>query len=224
MGFSAIIKIPKRFAQPYSRCLLIFFSILGMILSACQPSGLAAPAAQDVSAGITSTSPPLVEETPTLASTPLPQRPTYSPGELVDYQAQTGDTLVALAARFNTTVTEILETNTFIPSSATTMPPGMPMQIPIYYRPFWGPQYQIIPDSLIINGPAQVTFDTSAFLRNQPGWLNGYVEYAFGGSRTGAQIVDYVALNFSVSPRVLLMLLEYQAGALTQPVKPRASG
>ena len=224
MGFSAIIKIPKRFAQPYSRCLLIFFSILGMILSACQPSGLAAPAAQDVSAGITSTSPPLVEETPTLASTPLPQRPTYSPGELVDYQAQTGDTLVALAARFNTTVTEILETNTFIPSSATTMPPGMPMQIPIYYRPFWGPQYQIIPDSLFINGSAQVTFDTSAFLRNQPGWLNGYVEYAFGGSRTGAQIVDYVALNFSVSPRVLLMLLEYQAGALTQPVKPEHLG
>ena len=106
MDFSAIIKKPKRFAQYYSRGLLILFSILGLILSACQPSGLAAPAAQDVSVGIIPTSTSLVEETPTVASTPLPQRPTYSPGELVDYQAQSGDTLIALAARFNTTVTE----------------------------------------------------------------------------------------------------------------------
>ena len=53
------------------------------------------------------------------------------------------------------------------------MPPGMPMKIPIYYQPFWGSQYQIIPDSLFINGPAQVGFDTSAFVAAQPGWLKG---------------------------------------------------
>ena len=114
--------------------------------------------------------------------------------------------------------------NPFIPADATTMPPGMPMKIPIYYQPFWGSQYQIIPDSLFINGPAQVGFDTAAFLAEQPGWLNGYIEYAFGGNRSGAQIVDYVALQFSLSPSLLLTLLEYQAGALTQPVKPADLG
>ncbi len=129
--------------------------------------------------------------------------------------AQTGDSLPTLASHFNTHVDEILAANSFIPKDATTMPPGMPMKIPIYYVPFWGSQYQIIPDSLFINGPAQVEFDTSAFVAEQPGWLKGYSEYAFDGNRSAADIIDYVALNFSISPRVLLALLEYQDGALT---------
>jgi hypothetical protein len=42
---------------------------------------------------------------------------------LVDYIAQNGDTLPALALR-NTTVDEIMEANPIIPADATTMPPG----------------------------------------------------------------------------------------------------
>ena len=152
--------------------------------------------------------------------TPLPPRPTYPPGELVEYIAQSGDTLPALAAHFNTKVDEILAANTFIPKDATTMPPGMPMKIPIYYAPFWGSSYQIIPDSLFINGPAQVGFDTTAFVASRTGWLNGYVEYAFYGNRSAAQIVNYVAQQYSVSPRLLLALLEYQAGGLSQLAMP----
>ncbi len=165
----------------------------------------------------------LVISQPEVTVTPLPKRPAYPPGELVDYVAQTGDNLASLASRFNTTVDEILAANSFIPVDATTMPPGMPMKIPIYYQPFWGSQYQIIPDSLFINGPAQVGFDTSAFVSGQPGWLKGYREYAFDGNRTGAEVVDYVALNFSISPRLLLTLLEYQDGALSLPDLPEGS-
>ncbi|RPJ37229.1 MAG: LysM domain-containing protein, partial [Chloroflexi bacterium] len=62
--------------------------------------------------------------------TALPTRPAFQPGELVDYTAQTGDTLDALALRFNTTVPEIRAANPIIPDSATTMPSGMPMKIP----------------------------------------------------------------------------------------------
>ena len=148
---------------------------------------------------------------------PYPTRPLYSPGELVDYIAQTGDTLPALAARFNTSVDEILEANSFIPSSATTMPPGMPMKIPIYYLPLWGSPYQIIPDSLFINGPSQVEFDTQEFVDQHPGWLKSYREYAAGEMRSGAELVEYVALRYSVSPRLLLALLQYQAEALSNP-------
>lgn len=159
--------------------------------------------------------------TPVLSSpVPVPTRPIYAPGELVDYIAQTGDTLPALAARFNTSVEEILEANSFIPASATTMPPGMPMKIPIYYMPFWGTPYQIIPDCFFVNGPATRSFSTSQFVAGQPGWLNGYVEYAAGAMRTGAEIVDFVALNFSVSPMILLALLEYQSSALSDPNPP----
>lgn len=38
--------------------------------------------------------------------------------------------------------------------------------------------------------------------------------------RTGAEAVDYIAQNYSVSPQLLLALLEYQAGALTQSEPP----
>ena len=98
----------------------------------------------------------------------------------------------------------------------------MPMKIPIYYLPLWGSSYQILPDSLLVNGPTQIGFDTSAYVSEQSGWLKNYTSFVSGANRTGAQIVDLVALNFSVSPHLLLALLEYQAGALSQPqVDPR---
>ena len=159
-----------------------------------------------------------VQQHPT--ATPFPTRPPYQPGELVDYTAQTGDTLPALAARFNTTVDEILAANSFIPANATTMPPGMPMKIPIYYLQFWGSQFQILPDSLFINGPAQSGFDTVAFVNDSPGWLRDYKTFAVGRTMKGGEIVRYIADNFSISPRLLLALLEYQLGALSQPQMP----
>jgi LasA protease len=152
--------------------------------------------------------------------TPLPTRPTYKPGELVDYTAQTGDTLPALASRFNSTVDEILAVNTHIPRDATTMPPGMPMKIPIYYRALWGSSFQIIPDHAFVNGPTNTGFNTAAFVATQPGWLKNYRAYVAGRWRSGAEQVDYVATNYSINPRLLLAILEYQGGALTQPEPP----
>ncbi len=189
----------------------IFLLLLATTASACAPSAspaLPAPAAND----------PAPE--PVIEPTPYATRPPYAPGELVDYTAQPGDTLPALAARFNTTEAEIRTANPVIPLDATTMPPGFPMKIPIYYEPLWGSPYQILPDWHFVNGPAAAGFNTGAFVAQQPGWLNGYVEYAADANRTGAQIVDYVSQNFSLSPRLLLALLEYQSGALSDPQKP----
>jgi LasA protease len=182
-------------------------------LSACQPAASSAP---DQSAAEHLVPEIAAEMAP--APTPFPTRPVYSPGEWVDYIAQTGDTLPALAVHFNTTIAEIREANPFIPEKTTTMPPGMPMKIPIYYAPFWGSPYAIIPDSTFINGPGQVNFSTSAFIAQHPGWLSRYKAYASGDNRTAAQIIDLVALNFSVSPRILLALVEFHAGGLSQPV------
>jgi LysM repeat protein len=208
-----------RFSALFNRLKLAASLAIGasIVLSACQPQIASFPSgASDVDLGSEagSLSNPASAD---LLPTPLPTRPIYAPGELVDYIAQTGDTLPNLAARFNTTVKEILEANPFIPPSATTMPPGMPMKIPIYYLPLWGSSYRIIPDSRFINGPAMLAFNSSQFVSQQPGWLNGYVEYAAGSNRTGAEIVDYVAMKYSVSPTLLLALLDYQSGALTNP-------
>ena len=49
----------------------------------------------------------LAEPTPApttdISATPLPLRPQYAPGELVDYTVQTGDTLPAVAVRLTST-------------------------------------------------------------------------------------------------------------------------
>ena len=157
---------------------------------------------------------------PTSAPAPTSGRPEYDPGELVDYIAQSGDTLPALAARFNTSVDEIMEANPIIPLDATTMPPGFPMKMPIYYLALWGTAYQSLPDHAFVNGPSQIGFSTSAFVASTNGWLKDYRIYAGEKMRTGAEAVDYVAANYSLSPRLLLALLEYQSGALTKPEIP----
>jgi hypothetical protein len=94
------------------------------------------------------------------------------------------------------------------------------MKIPIYYLPLWGTPYQSIPDHAFVNGPAQIGFSTSAFESSTSGWLKDYRVWAGEKMRTGAEAVDYVAQNYSVSPQLLLALLEYQTSALTQPDVP----
>jgi len=150
------------------------------------------------------------------AITPFPTKPVYAPGTLVDYTVQTGDNLPALAARFNTTIEEILAANTIIPQTATTLPPGMPMQIPIYYRPLWGTDFQIIPDSVFIFSPQVSGFNTSDFINTSTGWLKYYKADSQGRQLTAAQMILWIAENYSINPQVLLALVEYQKGALTE--------
>jgi len=163
---------------------------------------------------------PTVTPTPAESPTPIPDRPVYQPGELVEYTVQTGDTLTNLAVRFNTEIDQIRTENPVIPPDATTLPPGLPMQIPIYYESLWGTAFQMLPNSAFVNGPAQQGFDPADFVDDQVGWLASYSQYAAQQTRSGAEIVRYIASRYSISPRVLLALLEYQTGALSDPVPP----
>lgn len=194
-------------------------ALAGLLSLAVLVSGCASPAAPNGAPAVENLPPPTpIEGQPT--PTPLPTRPPLPSGELVDYTAQTGDTLPALAARFRTTVGAIRAANPVIPLDATTMPPGMPMKIPIQYDPMWGSPYQILPDSLFVNGPAQIGFDAAEFVRAQPGWFKNYQVYAGGQERSGGELIDNIATNFSISPRLLLALVEYQTGALSRPEMP----
>ncbi|NPA92493.1 MAG: LysM peptidoglycan-binding domain-containing protein [Chloroflexi bacterium] len=200
--------------------MLVWLGLLGLwgVLWACnfpQPQG------QPLPQGGHQVALPPVAGQPTPSPTPLPVRPEYKPGTLVSYTAQTGDTLPALAAHFNTTVSEIRAANPDLPEDITTLPPGMPMQIPIYYAPFWGSPFKILPDPLYVNGPAAKGFDVQAFVAQYPnGWLANYQEYAAGATRSGANIVETIARAYSIDPRLLVTLLEYQAGALSKPTLP----
>lgn len=189
--------------------------MMALLVSGCQIMDLSnIPAQPDQEAQLTPTPSPLPEVT-------LPaQRPQYSPGELVEYVVQSGDNLPALAVHFNTTIDEIRTANPVIPSDVTTLPPGMPMQIPIYYRPLWGSSFKIIPDSAFVNGPDTVGFDTAEFVAQQPGWLKYETDFTTGRNLTGGEIVQQVADNYSINPKLLLALLEYQTGALSIPDRP----
>jgi LasA protease len=188
--------------------------LVGQLISGCTATVL--PGLPTQGTGLT----PRPSPTATIAITPLPTRPMYQPGQLVDYTAQMGDTLPALASRFNTTVREIRLVNPNIPADVTTMPMGMPMKMPIYYQPFWGSPYEIIPDSLFVNGPAQTGFDPVAFVNAQPGWLKNYSFFTGESRQSAGELVSQVATNYSLSPRLLLALIEFQTGALSQPENP----
>jgi hypothetical protein len=190
---------------------VFLMTLLAGVISACQPQKESTLLLE------------LTPGTPTPAAwlpTPMPTRPLYEPGELVDYIAQPGDTLPAVAAHFNTTEAEIREANPVLPKRVTTLPNGLPMQIPIYYQSLWGSPFQILPDNLFVNGPSDVGFDTREFINQQPGWLKNHREYAGGRWRTGAEFVDNIATKFSISPRLLLAILEFQTGALSDPNGP----
>lgn len=186
-----------------------------VLLSACSP---AVPVETAITLIVETQPSPVTEEPAT--PTPIATRPVYAPGTPVDYIVQTGDTFMSVAAHFNTTIQEVLEANPGLSKNITTLTPGTLIKVPIYYEALWGNAYQIIPDSLFVNGPAQVGFDTRAFVESQPGWLKNYSSLAGNETRRGGDLIDYIAQEYSISPRLLLAITEYQAGALTQPVLP----
>ena len=67
-----------------------------------------------------------------------------------------------------------------------------------------------------------IGFSTSAYLASTSGWLKNYRAYAGDRMRTGAEIVDYVAMNYSISPRLLLAYLNIKAAHSHSPNRPSA--
>lgn len=149
--------------------------------------------------------------------TPIPTRGPHPPGELQAYTAQTGDTLIALAAHFNTSVEAILQENPGIPTDVTTLPPGFSLQIPAYYLPLHGTAFKILPDSRLVNGPEAVGFDLRKEIMGRPGFLAEISDYAYQLERPAWGVIEAISLNYSIDPRLLLALLEYQSRALTDP-------
>jgi LysM repeat protein len=152
-------------------------------------------------------------------ATPLPTRFIIAPGQRLPYLTQTGDTVMAIAAHFNTTMAEIAAANPQL-SLTATLPSGMAIEVPAYYFPLGGPAFKIIPDSEFVYGPATTDFDVRAFLQSTPGYLRTLSAYAAERQRTAADVITYVAQQYSLNPKLLLALMEWRTGALTQAAAP----
>jgi murein DD-endopeptidase MepM/ murein hydrolase activator NlpD len=184
---------------------------VGALLVACLP----APSAGQLSASPTPN--PSVQSAEA-GPTALPTRTAFAPGQIFDYPAQSGDTLPGVAAHFHTTVDEVVAANPDLPDDLTTLPAGYPLKVPAYYAPLTGSPFHILPDSEVVNGPSVVDFDIRQEILSRPGFLSGLTDYAFGRQlNTAWEVVDVASRNYSINPRLLLALLEYQTHALTLP-------
>jgi len=99
-------------------------------------------------------------------------------------------------------------------SEATLLQAGQRLRIPVKTK-YVGPPLRLLPDSEVVYSPAYRDFDIANFVNKQGGYLAHYTERAEGRMRTGAEIVQLIAQTFSVGPRLLLALLEYQSGWVT---------
>jgi LasA protease len=135
----------------------------------------------------------------------------------VPYRAQSGDTLPAIAGHFNTTVDAILEANPTLAANTTSLRPGLPLNIPAYFLPLTGSPFKIMPDSEIVNGPSAIEFDVRVELLSRSGYLIEQSDYAYQLERPAWEVVQVIAENYSIHPRLLLALLEFQTSALTDP-------
>ncbi len=86
-----------------------------------------------------------------------------------------------------------------------------------------GPGFKIIPDSELVKGPASLLLNMEIYLKGKNGYLKTYQEEVNGELLSGTEIIELVSQNYSVNPRLLLALLEYQSGWVTQPAVDETS-
>lgn len=186
-----------------------------MVLIACARPVMERPVLPTGTAGPRLAVPLSVPRTPT----PDPPRTGVDP-ERELYLVQAGDTLSGLAQQFQTTVDAILALNPGIDPQRLAV--GQPLWIPLGIREK-GPAWKLIPDSELVYGPAYLDFSIPEAIRRFGGYLSRYQETIGGRTLSGAEIVEEVARNHSVGPRVLLALLEMQSGWVRgEPVDERA--
>ena len=159
---------------------------------------------------------------PTL-QTPTPDAPRSLPAlrsETVEHVVQAGDSLGAIAQRYGVSLETIASANGLV--NIDLLSPGQVLIIP---PPIPGPAgtgFKVVPDSELVFGPSSDGYDVGGFLSRYDSYLARYQEQVEGVWLSGVQIVERVAREFSVSPRLLLAVLEYQSGWITL-ANPEAS-
>lgn len=122
-------------------------------------------------------------------------------------------------------VTQVEETVTVTPTPTITHSPTAtptktltpePTLTPTPTTPGPPSSRHIIPDSEIIFSASAAAFDTAEYLDQAGGFLGTYRQYLMISAWTDAPaVIDMVAIENSINPRLLVALLEYQCGCVS---------
>jgi LasA protease len=144
-----------------------------------------------------------------------PDGPGRTTSTLLRYTVQSGDSLPGLAARFGVPASQIRTSSGRSPA-AGFLSPGQSLLIP-GQAGTWPAARHILPDGEVVYGPSAATFNLAAYLRQAGGILGAWQEYLPSTEMTPAPaIIERVALENSINPRLLLALLEYSCGCVME--------
>lgn len=143
-----------------------------------------------------------------------PELSAPQPPEPEAYTVQPGDTLSAIAAAAGTTVQNLQTLNNL--DDPNNLFVGQVLLLPAP-PDVTGSSFRIVPDSRLVRAPGSGSFDVDAFIAAQSGYIRNATDSVNDKTLTAAEIVKRVSLEYSVDARLLLALLEYRGGWLSNP-------
>jgi LasA protease len=131
------------------------------------------------------------------------------------YIVQPGDMLSAIAEHYSVSMEALAQANNILNPDALEV--GQTLTIPAVTPQAPGPAFKQLPDSELVYGPLSASFDAAAFIHSKGGTLASFQQDINGETLDGAEVVQRIAQDYSVSPRLLLAILEYRTGLVTNP-------
>jgi len=120
-----------------------------------------------------------------------------------------GDTLNNLAKQYGVAISQIQEVNGIQDPNLLSI--GQVLIIPPPTPQAPGPNYKVIPDSELVYGPSAIDLDSIFAVISPEGPLANYWEEVENETLDGPAILQIVTENYSVNPRLLLAILEFQS-------------
>ena len=180
--------------------------------------GAAPVSAEDVAAQPTIAAATANEPANKLATGPEP----IATALISSHRVVAGDTLTRIAERYGVSVASLMRANNL--SNPNLLHVGQIITLPappVDYTP----AFRILPDSLLLRSITAGDFDVERFISSHVGALKELTVHlnktrfdgsTESGSFSAGEIVERVSLEYSVDPRILIAVLEYATGMLTQ--------
>jgi len=226
---------PKRIQQPFMA--LVMIGITGIVMIALvigisllvDHSSYWGPPVWNASDTSNHALPVLLEQSATNSPsgpiyTPTPDAPHALPAirtQTEEYTVQAGDSLGGIAQRYRINLEQLIQVNNI--ANPNLLEPGQVLTVPVPDPTSRGPGFKIIPDSELVYGPTVAGFDLTHYIQAKGGFLATYTEEIGDVTLSGVQIVERLAQNHSVNPRLLLSVLEYRSKWVTQANPPEST-